>query len=84
MQYQGISWELTKRFRDFDSLDEKLKANHGFMKVSLPEKRFWGRFDPNFLDERYIDLQNYVTQLLEENENVGSKMVSEFFEVLET
>jgi len=72
------SWKVQRRYADFDKFDSELGASfnqQGRSKQSgsysghlaalpkLPQKQFWGRFDPNFLQSRAMELQNYLNAL---------------------
>ncbi|CAM9295586.1 unnamed protein product, partial [Chrysoparadoxa australica] len=47
----------------------------------LPPKRFWGRFDPNFLEERMHDLQTYLDDTLIKVPVTESQAIVDFLEI---
>ncbi|RQM17726.1 hypothetical protein DD237_001224 [Peronospora effusa] len=61
----GGLWRISRRFSDFDQLHSRLIRRFGdLIEVSLPEKQWFGRFDPNFLMKRQASLQEYLDGLL--------------------
>ena len=78
------AWTTIKRFSDFQLFDDNMFALTGdgtsfFEGVSilppLPEKKFWGRFDPTFVEGRVEALQVYLNGILDvlHAVNTGSK-----------
>ncbi|KAF1787847.1 hypothetical protein JG687_00008857 [Phytophthora cactorum] len=62
----GGLWRISRRFSDFDQLHSRLVRRFGdLIEVSLPEKQWFGRFDPNFLIKRQASLQEYLDGLLQ-------------------
>uniref|UniRef100_A0AAV1UCS1 PX domain-containing protein n=1 Tax=Peronospora matthiolae TaxID=2874970 RepID=A0AAV1UCS1_9STRA len=62
----GGLWRISRRFSDFDQLHARLVRRFGdLIEASLPEKQWFGRFDPNFLIKRQASLQEYVDKLLQ-------------------
>ncbi|CAI5736901.1 unnamed protein product [Hyaloperonospora brassicae] len=62
----GGLWRISRRFSDFDQLHARLVRRFGdLIEASLPEKQWFGRFDPNFLTKRQASLQEYVDKLLQ-------------------
>ncbi|KAI9912656.1 hypothetical protein PsorP6_004844 [Peronosclerospora sorghi] len=62
----GGLWRISRRFSDFDQLHSRLVRRFGdLIEVSLPEKQWFGRFDPNFLLKRQASLQEYLDGLLQ-------------------
>ncbi|KAE9036274.1 hypothetical protein PR003_g9484 [Phytophthora rubi] len=61
----GGLWRISRRFSDFDQLHSRLVRRFGdLIEVALPEKQWFGRFDPNFLIKRQASLQEYLDGLL--------------------
>ncbi|RLN47111.1 hypothetical protein BBJ29_009077, partial [Phytophthora kernoviae] len=62
----GGLWRISRRFSDFDQLHSRLIRRFGdLIEASLPEKQWFGRFDPNFLIKRQASLQEYLDGLLQ-------------------
>ncbi|KAH7484797.1 hypothetical protein PRIC1_004116 [Phytophthora ramorum] len=62
----GGLWRISRRFSDFDQLHSRLVRRFGdLIEASLPEKQWFGRFDPNFLVKRQASLQEYLDGLLQ-------------------
>ncbi|CEG40918.1 sorting nexin [Plasmopara halstedii] len=62
----GGLWRISRRFSDFDQLHSRLVRRFGdLIEVTLPEKQWFGRFDPNFLMKRQASLQEYLDGLLQ-------------------
>ncbi|OWZ14315.1 hypothetical protein PHMEG_00012227 [Phytophthora megakarya] len=62
----GGLWRISRRFSDFDQLHSRLVRRFGdLIEASLPEKQWFGRFDPNFLIKRQASLQEYLDGLLQ-------------------
>ncbi|KAI9988099.1 hypothetical protein PInf_024360 [Phytophthora infestans] len=62
----GGLWRISRRYSDFDQLHSRLVRRFGdLIEVSLPEKQWFGRFDPNFLIKRQASLQEYIDGLLQ-------------------
>lgn len=61
----GLSWMVFRRYTDFVRLYSKLKANHPYLNLPLPGKRwFKDNFDPVFLDDRVRGLQIFVNVVI--------------------
>ncbi|XP_012938998.1 PX domain-containing protein kinase-like protein isoform X2 [Aplysia californica] len=52
------SWQITKRYSDFEKLDAQLKSSN--VDLPLPPKKVFGNFDREFIAERQNGLQNYL------------------------
>lgn len=65
VSYLGQGWKTKKRFSDFKTLDDALKAN-GIVVVgaALPEKNWFSKFDVDFLVKRAKALQNYLDKMI--------------------
>ncbi|KAG7386235.1 hypothetical protein PHYPSEUDO_000556 [Phytophthora pseudosyringae] len=62
----GGLWRISRRFSDFDQLHSRLVRRFGdLIEAALPEKQWFGRFDPNFLVKRQASLQEYLDGLLQ-------------------
>ena len=62
-------------------LDHSLKQQSLYLSASLPEKRFWGRFDPSFLKERMEGLQAYLDELLRDPSAAEMPILQQFFKI---
>lgn len=60
------SWIIKRRYKDFDYLDRQLKKQFPSLRLpTLPPKRYLrSSSDPEIVDERKEQLQNYLNQLV--------------------
>ena len=54
------SWSILRRFNDFSHLHEALCRSFPHFPGRLPPKKWFGRFNPEFLQERKVELQQYL------------------------
>ena len=59
-------WEVGRRYRDFSYLDKQLRKNFPKLKIGvLPPKRYlFSSTDPTIVDERRIQLEDYLKALI--------------------
>ncbi|RHX97867.1 hypothetical protein DYB34_007268 [Aphanomyces astaci] len=78
----GVVWLISRRFSDFDQLHCKLESVfHDSLTVRLPEKQWFGRFDPNFISKRQAGLQLYLDGLLQVPGILDDRSLQHFFEI---
>jgi len=58
--YKGNQWGIRKRYSDFVAFDEYLVNSGYVVEYKLPQKNFWSRFDNNLIEQRMLELQQYV------------------------
>ncbi|XP_071445950.1 sorting nexin-16-like isoform X2 [Hetaerina americana] len=76
----GDMWFVYRRYTDFFRLYSKLRGLYPAVKLSLPRKRWFGdNFDPTFLDERVVGLQNFIDSLLSQEELLKAECARDFF-----
>ncbi|KAL4226568.1 hypothetical protein ACF0H5_014553 [Mactra antiquata] len=73
-----IAWLLKKRYTDFASLDNDLKLSN--ITLPLPPKKVFGNFDRDFVAERQLGLQNFITELLSKSVLANSLPVKRFLD----
>ncbi|WAR26148.1 PXK-like protein [Mya arenaria] len=65
--YRGITgdvnWMVKKRYTDFANLDSDLRIAN--IVLNLPPKKAFGNFNREFIAERQLALQTYITELLQ-------------------
>ena len=62
--YNSPSFTVTRRYRDFLWLYERLHDNHpGVVVPPPPEKQAVGRFDPNFVESRRMALERMINKV---------------------
>lgn len=66
-----LRWTVHRRYTDFESLNNKLSKSYNDL-PALPGKRVVGNFSSAFLDERRLQLQDYLRNLLNEPRLVTS------------
>ncbi|CAF1267909.1 unnamed protein product [Rotaria sordida] len=74
----SCSWVVTKRFREFDDLNNILKE-YGF-DFELPKKKLLGRTDRTFMAERQKGLQTFLDTLLQHLELCNSLIIQRFLD----
>ncbi|CAM4784437.1 unnamed protein product [Rotaria magnacalcarata] len=72
------SWLVTKRFREFDDLNNMLKE-YGF-DIEFPKKKLLGRTDRIFMAERQKGLQVYLDALVQQLELCNSLAIQRFLD----
>ncbi|ETV94764.1 hypothetical protein H310_11721 [Aphanomyces invadans] len=78
----GVVWLISRRFSDFDQLHCKLESVfHAALTARLPEKQWFGRFDPNFIAKRQAGLQAYLDALLQVYGILEDRSLQHFFEI---
>ncbi|OQR94656.1 hypothetical protein ACHHYP_01020 [Achlya hypogyna] len=80
----GVVWLISRRFSDFDQLHCRLESVfQGELCVRLPEKQWFGRFDPGFLTKRQAGLQLYLDGILQIPGITDDRSLQHFFEAME-
>ncbi|KAG8224683.1 hypothetical protein J437_LFUL003798 [Ladona fulva] len=76
----GEMWFVYRRYTDFFRLFSKLRSLFPMMKLNLPRKRWFGdNFDPVFLEDRVVGLQNFINSILSEEDLLKETCTREFF-----
>lgn len=57
---RGQSWSIIRRFNDFIPLHNALCRSFPGFPGRLPVKKWFGRFNPDFLQDRKLQLQHYL------------------------
>ena len=62
---QGKTWRVNRRYRQFDALHQRLRrdAPRVFL-PPMPPKQWFGRLNPDFINQRQRDLQRFIDELL--------------------
>eukprot|EP00903_Cladosiphon_okamuranus_P021362 g19632.t1 len=82
VSFRGSAWVIEKRFNDFVTLQQGLSREFRDTDVGpLPKRRFFNRFDPQFLDERARDLQAFLGKALLKIQVTNSQHMVNFLEV---
>jgi hypothetical protein len=79
--YKGSEWGIRKRYSDFVKFDEYLQQSGYAVHYKLPEKVFWSRLDPTLISKRMVELQSYLTSLLQNTLSTDNNLIREFLEV---
>ncbi|XP_014253560.1 nischarin-like [Cimex lectularius] len=58
-----VSWQVQHRYREFSALHATLVNDHGISKDILPPKKMINK-NPNFIEKRRTDLENYLSSIL--------------------
>uniref|UniRef100_A0A0M3IDZ6 PX domain-containing protein n=1 Tax=Ascaris lumbricoides TaxID=6252 RepID=A0A0M3IDZ6_ASCLU len=59
----SFTWTVERRYREFESFD--LKRFEDRKKSFLPPKKLVGNMDPEFLNERRLELEKYIRAVVE-------------------
>lgn len=79
--YNGKEWGIRKTYSDFTNLDQYLRRNGNIVNYELPPKKWWNRYDPNFLSQRSKVLQGYLEIMLNNTTSTENSLIKEFLEV---
>uniref|UniRef100_A0A7S0EBX0 PX domain-containing protein n=1 Tax=Hanusia phi TaxID=3032 RepID=A0A7S0EBX0_9CRYP len=71
-------WEISKRFSDFDKLDNRLNDKFGLPPVGLPPKKWFGLTDPELILERHKILLTYINDCLKRPVLLHSRELQQF------
>ena len=61
---QGDTWTVERRYSEFASLEKKLKFFYPGLAVHLPQKKAFGRFEEEHIEQRRRALGTYLSELL--------------------
>lgn len=76
----GDCWFVFRRYTDFVRLHSKLQQEFPKIKLSLPQKRwFGGNFSAKFIEARARGLQAFINDITNNQKLLGSSAVREFF-----
>ncbi|CAM9090654.1 unnamed protein product [Scytosiphon promiscuus] len=82
VSYRGSNWIIDKRFNDFVALHQGLSREFRDADLGpMPKRRFFNRFDPDFLEERSHDLQAFLGRALLRVQLTNSQAMLRFLEV---
>ncbi|CAF1553285.1 unnamed protein product [Adineta ricciae] len=78
VNYNGREWEIWRRYKEFNALNEKLRRVRSDLK--LPGRRLLGdSFEPDFISKRQRGLDDYVQQIASNSQLVNTPDFIEFF-----
>jgi serum/glucocorticoid-regulated kinase 3 len=78
VNYNGREWEIWRRYKEFNALNEKLRRVRSDLK--LPGRRILGdSFEPDFVSKRQRSLNDYVQQIATNSQLVNVPEFIEFF-----
>mmetsp|Transcript_1356 Transcript_1356/g.1828 ORF Transcript_1356/g.1828 Transcript_1356/m.1828 type:complete len:250 (-) Transcript_1356:542-1291(-) len=80
VSFNQNQWMIFRRYNDFITLFETLRDEGRQPSSEPPPKKFFGRFDPNFLKERSDQLQDYMETVVREVSVVESEGLRNFLE----
>lgn len=75
------SWHVTRRYREFRDLHEKMKLIYPDRIPTFPEKKLFGNQDPVFLNHRLKQLHAYMNEIMVLEPHCKSKILAEFLEI---
>mmetsp|Transcript_17003 Transcript_17003/g.25138 ORF Transcript_17003/g.25138 Transcript_17003/m.25138 type:complete len:700 (+) Transcript_17003:125-2224(+) len=58
------NWRIYRRYREFKTLEEELKKA-GFQVPIMPPRKLMGLLDPFFVEQRRVDLESWLYQLVD-------------------
>uniref|UniRef100_A0A6U4LX31 PX domain-containing protein n=1 Tax=Hemiselmis andersenii TaxID=464988 RepID=A0A6U4LX31_HEMAN len=74
-------WETTKRYSDFDKLDNRLNDKFGLPPVGLPPKKWFGATDAETVDMRHKMLLAYLNDCIKRPVLIHSRELQNFCEM---
>ncbi|KAG0710721.1 Sorting nexin-16 [Chionoecetes opilio] len=79
-QPSGNHWFVFHRYTDFAHLNRTLRKEFPGVHFALPPKRWFGNnFDPIFLEDRQLDLQAFINNIIDFTRIREKKCVRDFF-----
>ncbi|UJR16199.1 hypothetical protein I4U23_003109 [Adineta vaga] len=78
VNYNGREWEIWRRYKEFNTLNEKLRRVRSDLKLS-GRRLFGDSFEPDFILKRQHGLDEYVQQITINPQLVNSPDFIEFF-----
>jgi len=60
----SLRWPVHRRYSSFATLHQNLRTEGYQQLPTLPDKRIMGNFDPQFLEQRRVQLEGYLQELL--------------------
>lgn len=80
MGEEDAGWFVFRRYSDFVHLNEQLRELFPNMRLALPPKRwFRSNFDPDFLQDRKVGLQEFLENVTGHRDILSSQPVRDFF-----
>ncbi|KAK3756963.1 hypothetical protein RRG08_019821 [Elysia crispata] len=80
MGEEDPGWFVFRRYSDFVHLNEQLREEFPNMRLALPPKRwFRSNFDPDFLQDRKVGLQDFLENVTGHRDILSSQPVRDFF-----
>ncbi|RUS73606.1 hypothetical protein EGW08_018629 [Elysia chlorotica] len=80
MGEEDPGWFVFRRYSDFVHLNEQLRELFPNMRLALPPKRwFRSNFDPDFLQDRKVGLQDFLENVTGHRDILSSQPVRDFF-----
>uniref|UniRef100_A0A7S2S5N3 START domain-containing protein n=1 Tax=Mucochytrium quahogii TaxID=96639 RepID=A0A7S2S5N3_9STRA len=79
VSYEGESWSVWRRFSQFDTLRHELRRMFGHGRLpQVPSKTWFSHLDEDFLDERTLELDEFMQALMD------SSLRKQVFKIAET
>ncbi|XP_064641585.1 sorting nexin-16-like isoform X1 [Lineus longissimus] len=72
------SWFVFRRYTDFVRLNQKLGCVFPTFRLSLPPKKWFGNFNPDFLEDRQLGLQAFLNNIVGHRDVSNSAPVRDF------
>lgn len=74
-------WDCSKRYSDFDKLDNRLNDKFGLPPIGLPPKKWFGLTDPELIDMRHKMLNAYLNDCLKRPVLIHSRELQNFVDM---
>uniref|UniRef100_A0A7S4ULN7 PX domain-containing protein n=1 Tax=Guillardia theta TaxID=55529 RepID=A0A7S4ULN7_GUITH len=83
MSFGDVTWMISKRYSEFDALDNVLNTKYGLPPVGLPPKQWFGLRDPNVIQSRHDGFNLYLNDCIKRPVLVLSPELQSFCEMPE-
>ncbi|XP_074608631.1 nischarin-like isoform X2 [Acropora palmata] len=74
------SWFVSRRYREFYELHEKLVKRYGIDQSLIPPKRYFGMRQPEYVEKRRLGLETYIQTLLLQFDDNLPQEIQDFLE----
>mmetsp|Transcript_19660 Transcript_19660/g.38206 ORF Transcript_19660/g.38206 Transcript_19660/m.38206 type:complete len:176 (+) Transcript_19660:317-844(+) len=81
LSFGSRQWEISKRYSDYDKLDNRLNDKFGLPPVGLPPKKWFGQNDAETVEMRHKMLLVYLSDCIKRPVLIHSRELQNFCEM---